>query len=91
VPELRGPKAVKSPSNLPLSHPLLERPVHQADRGPLAQQRLADGCDVQPTGAEKGDEAPVPLERGDVLRGMVGPEVPDLPVFDICEHPAHEL
>ena len=27
----------------------------------------------------------------DVLRGMARPEVPDLPVFGICEHPAHEL
>ena len=27
----------------------------------------------------------------DVLRGMAPPEVPDLPVFSICEHPAHEL
>ncbi len=27
----------------------------------------------------------------DVLLGMARPEVPDLPVFGICEHPAHEL
>jgi len=74
-----------------LSHPFLERPVHQAGRGPLAQQRLADGCGIQPTGAEKGDEAPATLERGDVLLEMVRPEVSGLPVFDICGHPAHEL
>lgn len=74
-----------------LLRPLLERRIHQAGRGPLAQQRLADGCGIQPTGAEKGGEAPATLERGDVLRGMVGPEVSGLPVFDICGHPAHEL